>query len=130
MGGAAGAGGGHGNMHSFGGGAGSSSSGSYGNQQQQRYHHMGGHNPFAADPTHQPLPPVSSMFEPPQGNYPYPPPPSYPPMGMAGFRDRGAGRPEVKKESDPTAGGKGKLLKYCWNLLEYIIAQAFLRQPN
>jgi len=116
MGGAGGAGGGHGNMHGFGGGASGSGSGSYGNQHQQQRYPMGGH-PFAAEP----LPPVNSLFEPQQGNY-YPP--SYPPMGGLGFRDRGAGgRSEVKKENDPTTGavsaGKGELVKYYWNIIEY-----------
>ena len=97
MGGGGATGSGHGNMHSLGGNV-----SNYGNhhQQQQQYHSMMGSSrqPYA------PLPPVSSMFAPSQGNYPHYPGSS----GLYGIRDRGGGgsRPEVKSENDSMASLK------------------------
>ena len=102
MGGAGATGSGHGNMHSLGGNV-----SSYGNRhhqpQQQQYHSMMGSSrqPYA------PLPPVSSMFTPAQGNYPHYPPGNSETWNYYGITDRGASnRPEVKRENDSMASLK------------------------
>lgn len=103
MGGAGATGSGHGNMHSLGGNVSSFGNHHHHHQpQQQQYHSMMGSSrqPYA------PLPPVSSMFNPSQGNYPHYPAGNSGAWGY-GIRDRGAGsRPEVKSENDSMASLK------------------------
>lgn len=103
-------GGGHGNMHSLGGNV-----GNYGNHQQQhQYHSMMGPSQSSSlsfgGAHSNPLPPVASVFNPPQGNYlqqPYSNSGSSMSPYYHGFADRGGSkRPEVKSENDSTAALK------------------------